>query len=311
MPQYLCPKCYRPVREAQDPLRICDSCDWSGDFTKTITEYSVLHLDVNKIYSDGEFNCRGSILPMDIVDLVQDIERNGLQFPIAVQPRQDVTTELPEGFDFRIIAGHRRFAAFQLMKKAEIPAMVKVGLSEVQARLVNLGENLKRKALNILQEAISIKRLRDLGLNRRQVSEELGVSVSWVQVRFNLLDLPDEVQQEAAAGILNQYQVKEIFSLPTTEQQFEAVKKIKDAKLRGERGVSVGKTPLTDPNKKKRHAKNVVQEMMTHMGQTIGFGLHTRALAWANGEISSTELFLDIAAYAKEKGVDYEIPVKV
>jgi len=307
MKKNLCPVCYAVVEYTH--VCKCDNCGWFGDSQSTITEYTVLHLSTDKIYSDGEFNCRGSIMPMDIIDLVKDIEKNGLQFPIAVQPRRDVT-ELPDGFDFRIVAGHRRFAAFKLLKRNEVPAMVKIDLSEVQARLLNLGENLKRKALNILQEAISIKRLRDLGLNRRQVSEDLGVSVSWVQVRFNLLDLPEAIQEEAAAGIINQYQLKELYSLPNKEQQFEAVKKIKTAKLRGERGVSVGKTPLTDPHAKKRHAKNVVQEMIAHLGGTIGFGLHTRTLAWANGEISSADLFIDIAAHAKTLGVDYEIPTK-
>lgn len=301
MVKQLCPICY---------LVLTDSvCSNHGIQPDPITEYTVLHIEMSKIYSDGEFNCRGSILPMDIIDLAKDIEKNGLQFPIAVQPARDVSNPLPEGFDFRIVAGHRRFESLRILKKTEIPAMIKIGLDEIQARLLNLGENLKRKALNLLQEAKAIKRLRDLGLNRRQVSEELGVSTSWVQVRFNLLDLPEEIQEEAAAGLLNQYQVKQIFGMPTKEEQFEAVKKIKDARVRGEKGISVGKSPISDPHKKKRQAKNTVQEMIDHMGQTVGFGLHTRTLAWANGEISSAELFQDIKHFANEHNTDYEIPI--
>jgi hypothetical protein len=164
--------------------------------------------------------------------------------------------------------------------------------------------------LNILQEALAIKRLRDLGLNRRQVSEELGVSTSWVQVRYNLLDLPTIIQEEAAAGILNQYQIKQLFELrDDKEAQFEAVKKIKNARLRGEKGTSVGKTPFQDPFKKKRQPKNVVQEMINHMGLSIGYGLHTRVLAWANGEINSAELFFDIQEYAKERDISYRVPL--
>lgn len=304
----LCPVCYSVLKDA---WRACENCQWEDSQSPSITEYSVLHIDMSRIYSDGDFNCRGTILPMNIIDLAKDIEKHGLQFPIAVQPASDVSNPLPEGFDFRIIAGHRRFEAFRILKKTEIPAMVKVGLDEIQARLLNLGENLKRKALNILQEARAIKRLRDLGLNRRQVSEELDVSTSWVQVRFNLLDLPEEIQEEAGAGILNQYQVKQLFSLGTKEEQFEAVKKIKDARMRGERGISVGKSPISDPHKKKRQQKSTVQEMINHLGQSVGFGLHTRTLAWANGEISSADLFLDIKCYADEHDMDYEIPIRI
>ncbi len=313
MEKRLCTQCYAAL-EKSDSVEtcpfVCPRCGGEFHLRETINEYSVLHVGMDQIYSDGNFNCRGHILPMDIIDLAKDIEKNGLQFPISVQPAPDVGADLPEGFNFRIIAGHRRYEAYKILKKEDIPVMVKVGLTEVQARLLNLGENLKRKALNLLQEAKALQHLRDLGLNRRQISEELGVSMGLVQVRTNLLDLPEEIQEEAAAGILNQYQIKEVFSLGTREEQFEAVKKIKDAKLRGERGISVGKSPLTDPHKKKRQAKNTVQEMIGHLGDTIGFGLHTRTLAWANGEISSAQLFMDIKRYADENGIDYEIPIR-
>ncbi len=275
-----------------------------------MNEYEVQDIKLDRIWSDDDFNCRGIIVPMDVIDLVKDIDRNSLQFPICVQPISDVKSEnIPEGFDFRIVAGHRRFASFKILKKDTIPTMIKTKLSEIQARLLNLGENLKRQALNILQEALAIERLRDLGLNRRQVGEELGVSTSWVQVRYNLLDLPEIIQEEAAAGFLNQSQIKELSGLLNKNAQFEAVKKIKEARLRGEKSVSVGKTPTQDPYKKKRQPKNVVQEMISHISSGIGYGLHTRTLAWANGEISSADLFFDIQQYAEEHNIEYKIPL--
>lgn len=296
----ICPLCFSAVDN--------NNCCLVHGVISSINEYTVIAVEMDRIYSDGNFNCRGNILPIDVMDLVNDIREHKLQFPIAIQPVADVANP-KEGFDFRIVAGHRRFQAYRILKHTEIPAMIKVGLGEIQARLLNLGENLKRKALNIVQEARAVEHLRQLGMNRRQVSEKLGVSGSWVQVRFNLLDLPTEIQDEAAAGLLNQYQIKELYSLPTKETQFEAVKKIKMAKLRGQKGISVAKASKDDPFKKKRQQKNVVQEMIEHMGNTIGFGLHTRVLAWANGEISSAELYFDIKRHAEELDIDYVSPI--
>ncbi len=273
-----------------------------------MTNYDVQEIELNRIYSDSDFNCRGTILPMDVVDLVKDIEIHGLQFPIAVQPIAEVTKQVDD-YDFRIIAGHRRFAAFRVLKRVIIPVMIKTGLSETTARLLNLGENLKRQNLNLLQEARAIERLKDLGMVRRDVAESLGVSTSWVQVRYNLLDLPDEIQAEAAAGLLNQAQIKQIFGLKTKDRQFDAVKKIKNARLRGEQGISVAKAPEQDPFKKKRQPKNVVQDMIGHLGESVGFGLHTRCLAWANGEISSAELYFDIKRFATEHDKFYQVPL--
>jgi len=272
--------------------------------------YDTQEIELIRIYNDSKFNCRGAILPMDVVDLAKDIDANGLQFPIAVQPATDVDGGLPDGYDFRIVAGHRRYTAFRVLKRDVIPAMIKKGYSELKARLVNLSENLKRKELNILQEARAVKRLRDFGMIQETIATTLGMSRGWVQVRFKLLDLPEDIQETAAAGILNQYQIRQISDLKEPTRQYEAVRKIKNARLNGEKGVDVGKKPQEDPFKKKRQSKGSVQIMMTHMIQTVGYGLHTRVLAWANGEINSAELFFDIKKYAKDNDTEYIIPIK-
>ncbi len=312
MTSEFCPECYTELEITEYPGRVCGDCGWFGNSERTHSDYTVIEVELNKIWSDDDFNCRGHIIPFDVVDLIKDIEKNGLQFPITVQPLRDVNVDFNSDttYKFRIVAGHRRFKSFQVLKRDTIPVMVKIGLSEIQSRLLNLGENLKREALNILQEAVALKRLRDFGLNRRQVSEELDQSPSWVQVRFNLLDLPEDIQAEAAAGMLNQRQIKELFSLTGKDAQYEAVRKIKKARIKGEKGVSVAKSPEQDPFKKKRQSKNVVQEMIKSMGDTIGYGLHTRTLAWANGEISSVELFSDIKQYADDNGLEYTMPLE-
>lgn len=272
--------------------------------------YDFQEISLIRIYNDSKFNCRGAILPMDVVDLAKDIDANGLQFPIAIQPAADVDGGLPDGYDFRIVAGHRRYVAFRVLKRDTIPTLIKKGYSELKARLVNLSENLKRKELNILQEARAVKRLRDFGMIQESIASTLGMSRSWVQVRLHLLDLPEDIQEAAAAGILNQYQIHQIHSLKEPTRQYEAVRKIKNARLHGEKGVDVGKKPQEDPFKKKRQSKGSVQIMMEHMVKTVGYGLHTRVLAWANGEINSAELYFDIRRFAQENDIEYTIPIK-
>lgn len=272
------------------------------------TNYTVTQIPIGKIYSDDGFNCRGSITPIDVVDLARSIKTNGLQFPISVQPREDVKTFVPDQFSFRTVAGHRRLKACKVLGWETIPAFIRLGLTEIAARILNLSENFDRKDLNILQEALALKGLYEAGLPRDTVARELNKSSSWVQVRYNLLDLPPEIQQEAAAGILNQYQIKQLYSLDTHEEMFEAVKKIKEAKIRGEKVDNVGKKKKYAITTKKVRLRPEMFDMMELMAKSIGYGLHTRVLAWGTGEITTAELFQDIKEYADETGSTFNPP---
>lgn len=290
--------------------------------SQELQTYETIHVPTYLIWSDDEFNCRGVIAPMEVHDLCQDIEKNGLQFPIAIQPMADVNhrEDAPEGTTYRIIAGHRRFKAWQVLQAThrekgdnnpflKIPCMVKNGLTDIAARVLNLGENLKRKDLNILQEARAIEKLQRAGVPRDHVAQELGKSSGWVQARYNLLSLPEDVQEEAAAGILTQHQIKQLYShKDNREALYEAVRKIKEAKARGEKGTFVGKRQQQSTDVKKARKPPEIQKMIELVGNSpVGMGLTTRALAWSAGNIATEEFFNDIRRYCEK--YDLETPV--
>lgn len=275
-------------------------------------------IETERIYCDGEFNCRGSIAPFEVSDLAKSIKDRGLQSPISVQPASDVQGGLPMNprtgvpFDFRIVAGHRRYTAFRVLgqqdaKYLKIPCFVKSGLDDKNARIYNLIENFQRQDLNILQEAHALKHLADAGIARETVAKEIGMSGGWVQVRYYLLTLPEQIQQEAAAGIITQHQIKQLCSLSSPDEQFEAVRKIKEAKDRGESGINVGKKKKRPTTEKKPRKREEIFEMMELIAATAaGYGLHTRAMAWCAGQIPTCELFDDI----KAADPDFVIPME-
>lgn len=260
----------------------------------------IIEISISDIYSDDSFNCRGSIAPMDVADLAKSIREIGLQFPIAVQPASDVKTTIPSRFQYRIIAGHRRFAAYKILATQEperfgkISAMIRFGLDEVTARILNLSENLERRELSLLQEARAITALHEAGVPRDHVAKKLNKSSGWVQVRYYLLTLPEEIQMEAAAGVLNQYHIKQLYSLATPEEQFEAVRAIKTAKLNGEKVDHVGKRKKHKLTKAKQRVRTEMFDMIEVIAKALGYGLPTRVLAWTAGEITTEELFDDI-----------------
>ncbi len=278
--------------------------------------YAVLDIPMSILYHDDTFNCRGVIAPMDVATLAKAIDTNGLQFPITVQPVCDIEgaplrDELTkQKIEYRIIAGHRRHKACTCLGWKSIPCMIRRGLSEAQARVLNLSENFDREDLNIVQEAEALKHLELAGIPRDDVATMINKSSGWVQVRYYLLRMPKPIQEEAAAGFLNQYQIKKLYSMETEEEMFDAVKKIKDAKAKGEKPPEVGGRKKKSTTVKKERKRGEMSDMQDIIRGALGNGRDTRALAWAAGEISTAELFADIAREAEAMGKHFVAPIE-
>lgn len=263
--------------------------------------YTITRLPVTKLFADPEFNCRGVISPIDVKALAEDIKDHGLISPIAVQPYQG-----RPGYDYRIIAGHRRFMACLLLEWVEVPAIIKEGLDEVEAKIMNLTENLHRQNLNIWQEAQAIAHLGD---NRSDewLAKKLGQSKGWIQPRKMLLKLPEEIQEEAKAGLLNQTIIRDCYSLRDDKPaMFELVKHHKDARARGEK-VTI-RTSKKDPKTKRKRQPWEIMQLLDLVQKTFGYGLTTRALSWAAGEIADYEILDTMSDTAVKLGLTFERP---
>ena len=126
-----------------------------------LTQYDTFPVPSKSIYYDADFNCRGAFLLQSVEELAAEhsargggVELKGLDYPIVVQPIADMAGEKPAGFDYRLIAGHRRFKAMEVfLKWSQVPATIRSGLSDHDARMLNFVENLERKDLNPLEEA--------------------------------------------------------------------------------------------------------------------------------------------------------------
>lgn len=267
-------------------------------------KYKVTIVPMVEVFSDDSFNCRGRIIPFDVKDLAEDIAKRGLDFPIIVTPFSDPTR--PQ-FKYKIAAGHRRHLAMKVNKVSEIPVMIRTDLTEATARLLNLTENLKRKDLNIIQEAHALEWFKNQNWLEETIAARLGASRGWVQIRLILLKMPKDIQDVAAAGLLNQAQIRNLFSMKSDEERYAAIRKIKDAKERGE------KADITPVKKPKPHEKRerTFAEMLAlqdYIQEQVGNNLATRLLGWAAGYVSTLEIHRDLREFALTQKKVYRIP---
>lgn len=259
-------------------------------------------LPMKEVWADADFNSRGAVAPLDVIELAKDITRLGLQQPIVVKP----STE-KKGCKWKIISGHRRYKAFEVNSMTEIPCFVKHNISDVDALVMNLSENLHRKDLNIAQEAKAVERLKLKGFSVYDVSDLIGKSSTWVYVRFEFLELPHEIQEAAAAGYIPVTQIRNIYKLKGKDKQLEAARKIKIAKIRGEKTPQINK-PKKDMFKKTRRDESEMVAMIDHVNTHIGMNFGTRCLSWAAGNLSDLELYRDIKDIAEKSDIPYVIP---
>lgn len=266
----------------------------------------VYDIPMSAILADSRFNCRGHIDPTDVMELARDIRDRGLDTPVAVQPW---TVPGKSEIKFRLMAGYRRHLAHKINRAATIPALVKEHFSDIDARVLNLTENIQRKDLNILQEARAIEHLKDAELGQEEIGRRIGKSRGWVQDRVYLLELPDEIQEEAASGVIGTKEIRKIWSLASTQQQYEWIKMFKDSKLQQKKKEpSLDKLKRMGRNEKRLRNQTEVEELQDTIRETLGNGIATRVLGWTIGAVSDLEIHQFIADLARQQGRFYAIP---
>ena len=123
--------------------------------------------------------------------LAVSISKFGVIEPIVVRP---------VGKKFEIIAGERRYKASKLASKSTIPAII-INLSDKDSEELALLENVQRQSLNPIEEAVSYKRILDLGyITREELAKKIGKPQVLIFNKIKLLSLSDEVQSYLLNG---------------------------------------------------------------------------------------------------------------
>ncbi len=258
---------------------------------KPLEQYQAYPIPVKTIYYDAAFNCRGEFTLQSVKELADSIAEAGrLICPVAVQPWINAP-----GFDYRLIVGHRRFRAVtELLKWIEIPAYICEGLSDHQARMLNLIENLQRKSLNILEEARAIENLYPAGASVRQAASELKRDYRWVWVRVRLLRMPEAIQQKAAAGLLTSSNLEVLARLDSIDEQVLAAKQIVDARQRGKGRLLPGLNETYKRHRRGVRRQEEINRLIELMLAAGISGLPTRVAAWCAGQVPDEELLKEI-----------------
>ncbi len=145
----------------------------------------------------------------DIDELAASIQANGIYQPLVVCYQDPRATGGPQ---YKLVIGHRRFAAAQKAGLTRVPVLVR-RFSEQERLEAMLVENLQRSDLTALEEAGAFKTLTGMGLSQRDIATRIGRSQAHVSRRLALLELPEKAAEALDTGSITLDDAVEISKL--------------------------------------------------------------------------------------------------
>ncbi len=179
-------------------------------------EKIVVDLELDDILPN-RFQPRFKFHEQAITELAESIKEHGVIQPILVRRLGD---------KYEIIAGERRYKASLLAGKRTIPAIISE-LNDKDSAEVALIENVQRQDLTPIEEAVSYRKILDMGyLTQEQLAEKLGKNQSTISNKLRLLNLDDEVQEALLDEKISERHARSLLKLESKLKQKEVLERI-------------------------------------------------------------------------------------
>lgn len=173
---------------------------------------------VNKIHPNPR-QPRRSFDEEALLELSESIAEVGLLQPIVVRP---------DGGNFELVMGERRWRAARLAGLEEIPAIVR-GTETKDLLRDALLENLHRAQLNPLEEAAAYQQLlEDFGCTQDELSRRIKRSRPQIANTLRLMKLPRPVQRYLIEGSLTAGHARALLAAHDAEEQVRIAETIVD-----------------------------------------------------------------------------------
>lgn len=201
-------------------------------------ESQVQNINIDLIIPN-RFQPRLSFDEKALNELAESIKQHGIIQPLIVRKLAD---------KYEIIAGERRYKAATLAGLSTVPVIV-TNLSDAKSAEVALVENIQRKNLSSIEEALSYKRKIDKdNLTQEQLAKLLGLSQSTVANRLRLLNLSNEVQDALLKEKISERHARSLLQISDKNKQTELLNRIITERLTVRQLDEIIKKELSSPS---------------------------------------------------------------
>lgn len=235
------------------------------------------------------FQPRREFAPEQLAELEASIRENGLLQPLVVRPR---TPDTPEGAEWELVAGERRWRAVRRLGWTEVPVVVKE-IDDRAMLILAIVENVQRAELSPLEEAAGYRQLIDeFGFTQAEVAEQVGKDRSTVANLLRLLQLPASVQGMVSRGELSMGHARALLGLPDERQMGDLAREVvaEGLSVRAvEERVRTRRDAPTPPSTARRVADRPADPHVRHLEEelqrTLGTAVRIRVQGGKSGRI--------------------------
>ena len=175
----------------------------------TLAEGAVSYLKIDLI-KDNSLQPRTNYDETKLESLKASIKEKGVLQPILVRQKGD---------GYEVVAGERRLRAARSLNMSEVPVIVK-SVTDQEALVLALVENIQREELNPIEEAEAYKKLiEDFHFTQEAVAQSVGKDRSTVSNLMRLLNLPKEMQQGLYEGKLSVGHARTLLSVENSVER--------------------------------------------------------------------------------------------
>lgn len=218
---------------------------------------TILSLEVGKIHP-SPFQPRRNAQD-NLEDLVASIKSLGVLEPILVRPQGD---------QFELVAGERRWRASQAAGLTHVPAIVR-DISDEKALEIAIVENLQREDLNAMEEAEAFALLGErFNLSHEEIGARVGKNRSTISNAIRLTTLPETIKEAIRNGQLTRSHARSILGETDPVRQIEMTTDIisnnltvRDVEVLVSENTGLDETVTGVPSKRKKKARRMAPEL--------------------------------------------------
>ena len=185
---------------------------------------SVFWLSVERI-DPNPFQPRKEFDDGKLQDLAQSIRRYGVLQPLVVTKKEAIAETGDMSARYELIAGERRLRASKIAGLSEVPAVVRVDVTEDNVRLeLAMIENLERDDLNPIDRARAFKRLiEEFNMTHTEVAQRMSRSREYISNSLRLLTLPADMIQAVTDKRISEGHTRPLLMLVETPDDQRAL----------------------------------------------------------------------------------------